>query len=89
MDNKETGKTPIVASKSFMAVGPTLHYSHKNVQRCWFLAVVAFGVSCMFWSKISAGSFWLFNAQAITTPEFWSLDRSIRTGVGIFESVFL
>jgi hypothetical protein len=85
MDSKETGKTPIVASKSFMAVGPTLHYSHKNVQRCWFLAVVAFGVSCIFWSKISTGSFWSFAAQTITTPEFWSLDKSIRTGVGIFE----
>jgi len=38
MDDKETEKTPIVASKSFMAVGPTLHYSHKNVQTCWLLA---------------------------------------------------
>jgi len=55
MDNKQIDKRPEVASKSFMAVGPTLHYSHKNVQRCWLLAVVAFGVSCLFWSKILTG----------------------------------
>ncbi len=71
MDNKETEKAPIAVSKSFMAVGPTLHYSHKNVQRCWLLAVAAFGVSCFFWSKIATGSFWSFDNQATTIPEFW------------------
>ena len=57
MDINETEKTPIAVSKSFMAVGPTLHYSHKNVQRCWLLAVVAFGMTCFFFSKIATGSF--------------------------------
>ena len=85
MDNKETEKTPIVVSKSFMAVGPTLHYSHRNVQRCWLLAVVAFGVSCLFWSKITTGVFWTFDFQKMTTPEFWRLGQSITTGVSIFE----
>jgi len=68
-----------------MAVGPTLHYSHKNVQICWLLAVGAFGLSCLFWSKIVTGSFWSFDVQTITTMEFWRLDQSITTGVSIFE----
>jgi len=85
MDDKETEKTPIVASKSFMAVGPTLHYSHKNVQTCWLLAVGAFCLTCLFWSKIVAGSFWSFDIQTVTTPEFWRLDQSMKTGISIFE----
>jgi len=85
MDNKETEKTPIVASKSFMAVGPTLHYSHKNVQRCWLLAIVAFGISCLFWSKILTGSFWAFNLRSVISPELWHLGQSVITGVSIFE----
>jgi TolA-binding protein len=68
-----------------MTAGPTLHYSHKNVQRCWFLAVMAFGISCLFWSKIVTGTFWSFNFGAVTSQEFWCLGRSLVTGVSIFE----
>ena len=71
--------------KSFMAVGPTLHYSHKNVQRCWLLALVAFGVSCFFWLKILTGSLWAFNFQTVTSPKLWHLGQSVITGVSIFE----
>ena len=85
MENKEAEKTPIVVSKSFMAFGPTLHYSHKNVQRCWILAIVAFGISCLFWSKIATGSFWSLEIEAVSTPEFWRLDQSLVTVVSIFE----
>ena len=85
MVNNQTEKAPISVSKPFMAVGPTLHYSHKNVQTCWLLAVAAFGISCLFWSKIVTGSFWSFDVQTITTMQFWRLDRSITTGVSIFE----
>jgi len=85
MDNKETEKTPIVATKSFMAFGPTLHYSHENVQRCWLLAIVAFALSCLFWSKIVNGAFWTFDFELAMTPSFWRLGQSITTGVSIFE----
>lgn len=85
MDNIETEKAPKVVSKSFMAVGPTLHYSHKNVQRCWLLAVVVFGTTCLFWSKILAGSFWSFSFSSVTSAEFWHLDRFVLSGVTIFE----
>ncbi|MBN1805245.1 MAG: hypothetical protein JW837_08350 [Sedimentisphaerales bacterium] len=85
MDSKETEKTPIAVSKSFMAVGPTLHYSHKNVQRCWLLAVVVFGMTCFFWSKITTGSFWSFDIQTATKPGFWHLGQTVVSGVSIFE----
>jgi hypothetical protein len=85
MDSIETEKTPIAVSKSFMAVGPTLHYSHKNVQRCWLLAVVAFGMTCFFFSKIATGSFWSFDIQTATRPEFWHLGQTVVSGVSIFE----
>jgi len=85
MDNKETDKTPIVASKSFLAVGPTLHYSHKNVQRYWLLALGVFSLSCLFWSKIVTGAFWPLDAEAVSSGEYWRLGRSIVTGVSIFE----
>ena len=85
MENIETEKTPIVVSKSFITFGPTLHYSHKNVQRCWLLAIIAFGISCLFWSKIATGSFWSLEIEAVTTPEFWRLDKSLVSVVSIFE----
>jgi len=85
MPNNDIGKTPKAASKSFMTVGPTLHYSHRNVQRCWLLAVAAFGASCLFWSKILTGSFWSFNLRTINSLEFWRLGESVITGVSIFE----
>jgi len=85
MENKQTEKAPIVTSKSFMTVGPTLHYSHRNVQRCWLLAVVAFGISCLFWSKIWTGSLWSFNFSTVTSPESWHLGQSVITGLSMFE----
>ena len=85
MENKQKEKTPKVASKSFMTVGPTLHYSHSNVLRCWLLAVAVVGVSCLFWSKIVTGLFWSFNLRTITSLEFWHLGRWVVTGVSIFE----
>jgi hypothetical protein len=85
MDSNETEKTQIAVSKSFMAVGPTLHYSHKNVQRCWLLAVIAFCMTCFFFSKIATGSFWSFDIQTAMKPEFWHLGQTVVSGVSIFE----
>ena len=85
MDNHETDKTPVVAPKSFLAVGPTLHYSHSNVQRCWILAVCAFCVSCLFWSKIVTGTFWSFDIESVASPDYWRLGGNLITGVSIFE----
>lgn len=84
MESKETDKTP-KAPKSFLAVGPTLHYSHANVQRCWLLAVVAFAITCLFWSRIVTGTFWAFDLQSKTPPDFWRLSHITVTGASIYE----
>jgi hypothetical protein len=85
MGKTEPEKTPRAVSKSFMAVGPTLHYSHENVQRCWLFAVVAFGLNCLFWSKIVTGSFWSFDINALGKAVNWRLDQFAVGGVSIFE----
>jgi len=68
-----------------MAVGPTLHYNHKNVQRCWLLALSAYALSCLFWSRILTGLFWSFNLETATSPQLWHLGRFIVSGASIFE----
>jgi hypothetical protein len=101
MNNKQAEKTtpaltgsdsslpkPGVASKSFMAFGPTLHYSHENVLRCWLLAFVTFSVSCLFWSKMLTGAFWSINLHNPTSSEFWRLGQSIITGASRGVSIF-
>ena len=85
MDNKQTEKTPKVSSKSFMTVGPTLHYSHKNVQTCWLLALAVFMACCLFWSRIVTGSLWSFNFDTVVSPQLWHLGRFVTTGTSIFE----
>jgi hypothetical protein len=85
MGKNKKDKAPKAVAKSFMTVGPTLHYSHKNVQRCWLLAVIVFGVGCFFWSRIVTGTFWSFDFQAALSPAHWRLGRFIATGASIFE----
>ncbi len=85
MSRKHVEKAPVVAAKSFMAVGPTLHYSHINVQRCWFLAIIVFSLTCLLWSKIATGSMASFDPNALFSLEAWRLDRLVLSGVSIFE----
>jgi len=88
MDNEQMDKGPKLASKSFMTFGPTLHYSHENVLKCWLLAIVAFSLSCLFWSKMLAGSFWVFDFNTVGSPEFWSLGKPVITGADRGVSIF-
>ena len=81
-DDKQTDKAP---TKPFMTVGPTLHYSHKNVIRCWLFALGVFGLSCLFWTKIQTGSFWGFEFEMLKTLPSWDLSRYVVNGVNIFE----
>ncbi|UCG59387.1 MAG: hypothetical protein JSU70_07715, partial [Phycisphaerales bacterium] len=85
MEGKESEQTPKAVSKSLLAVGPTLHYSHANVQRSWLLAVAAYGLSCLFWSRMVTGAAWPFDLQAIGSADFWRLEQSLVTGLSIFE----
>jgi len=84
MENRDTEKTP-KAPKSFLAVGPTLHYSHRNVQRCWLLAAIAFAIACLMWSRIVTGTFWALDLESQTAPDFWRLSQTTVTGASIFE----
>ena len=69
----------------FLAIGPTLHYSHNYVRRHWLLALLAFAITSIFFSKILTGSFWSFSIATVTTPNLWHLGQAIKTGVSIFE----
>jgi hypothetical protein len=81
---KESEKTP-KAPKTFLTVGPTLHYSHKNVQRYWLLAAFVFSLACLFWSRVVTGQFWAFDFASQRIPDFYDLGRNTITGVSIFE----
>ncbi|MCF7972875.1 MAG: hypothetical protein K9N55_03570 [Phycisphaerae bacterium] len=85
MSTKDVEKTPQVSAKSFMAVGPTLHYSHENVLIFWFLAVIVFALTCLFWSKIATGSFAAFDAAGVAVVDTWYLDRFVLSGISIYE----
>jgi len=70
-----------------MTVGPTLHYSHANVRRCWALAVVVFVAACLFWSKVLTGT---ALSLSFSDPDFigadsWSLGRFIVSPLSIYE----
>ncbi len=84
MENKEFEKT-LKTPKTFLAVGPTLHYSHRNVQFYWLLAAFMFSLTCLFWSRIVSGTFWAFDFDAQSIPDFHDLGRATITGVSIFE----
>jgi hypothetical protein len=83
--SNDSEKTPIATSKSFLAVGPTLHYSHTNVITFWLLTVITFSCCCLFWSKILTGTPWSFNPETVDSLQSWHLGRFLLTGVSIFE----
>ncbi len=82
--DKESEKTP-KTPKTFLAVGPTLHYSHRNVQFYWLLAAFVFSLACLFWSRIVTGGFWAFDFESQTIPDFRELGQVTISGVSIFE----
>lgn len=71
--------------KSFLSVGPTLRYSHRNVLWCWLGAIVAYSLCCLFWSKIMTGSFFSFRWELVTNIELWRIGRFVIEPVSIFE----
>lgn len=86
MDKTQPEKPLVLPSKkSFMTVGPTLHYSHKNVLRYWLLAVLVFATSSLFWSKIVTGTFLSFSPTVIISPKLWYLNQQGISIAGIFE----
>ncbi len=77
-------ESPQPLVKSFMAIGPTLHYSHRNVQLFWFLTLVVFCGLCLVWSRLTGTSVTdpftnLFHAEA------WGLGHTGTSVISIFE----
>ncbi len=86
MDDKQQGdKTPNSAPKSFMTAGPTLHYSHTNVLRCWLLAFAVYCLTCLLWSKVLTGSLFSCDLDSLTSISFWQLGKVIAAPISIFE----
>lgn len=66
--------------KSLMTAGPTLHYSHGNVNGCYFLAICVYYFTAVFWSKLLTGK--------LVCPEFPGpiyLEKLIFSPLSIFE----
>lgn len=85
----EKVNTPNTASaapvKSFMTAGPTLHYSHTNVLWFWFLTVVVYVITCMFWYSIVAGGPISFQLSEFKGGLLLSLGRFTTEPISIFE----
>jgi len=72
-------------TKSFMTVGPTLHYSHSNVRRCWMLAVVIFWCCCFFFARTLTGPGPAVDIRGLFDSSHWSLGRFIESPLSIYE----
>ena len=68
------------ASKSFLTLGPTLHYSHANVRRCHFLSLSIYLAASLFISKLMTGV--LFS---IDLNGQWYLQQFLFSPLSIFE----
>ncbi|NIA17223.1 MAG: hypothetical protein GWO86_02630 [Planctomycetes bacterium] len=68
------------ASKSFLTLGPTLHYSHANVRRCHFLSLLVYLAASLLISKLTTGV--LFSID-LNGP--WYLQRFLFHPLSIFE----
>jgi len=80
MPDIDIPKTEKLVSKSLMTAGPTLHYSHANVNGCYFLAVCVYYVASVFWSKLLTGK--------LICPEFpgpFYLEKFVLSPLSIFE----
>ena len=71
--------------KSFMAAGPTLHYSHDFVHRFWGLTVIIYILVCSFWNRILIGGLISLVPTDVIDPGLWSLGRFVASPVSIYE----
>ena len=66
--------------KSLMTAGPTLHYSHGNVNGCYFLAILVYYIAAVFWSKLLTGGH-----RCPDFPGLFYLEKLIQAPLSIFE----
>ncbi len=85
MTENQNENTPKLGPKSFLSVGPTLHYSHNNVISCWVVSLGVFVLACLFWSKLLAGVFFSFDPDILTDLSLWRIGHYTVDPVSIFE----
>lgn len=76
---------PAGPAKSFMTAGPTLHYSHANVHRCWGLSLIVYAGVCFFWLRLISGQVLVLNLLEIIQPASWDLGRVVSHPLSIYE----
>lgn len=81
-NDAETASGP---SKSFMTVGPTLHYSHANVMNHWWLAVAVYVITCLFWSWMLTGNALDIDSNGMVKFDPWDLGRFVVSPISIYE----
>jgi len=84
-ESSQTNKPAPGPVKSLMTAGPSLHYSHANVTAFWLGAVLIYTFTCLFWSKMLAGSFLPFTIESIVDSSRWQLQRFLVYPLSIFE----
>ena len=80
-----TTKLSSAPLKSFMAAGPTLHYSHQFVHRFWGLTVVVYVLACIFWNRILIGGLISLVPGDLIDPVLWGLGRFVASPISIYE----
>jgi len=70
--------------KSFMTVGPTLHYSHTNVLWCWVLSILVYAAACLFWTQVHTGRIQLTWSHVFDVDANW-LQPYVDRPLSIFE----
>ena len=85
MAESPTTKSSETPLKSFMAAGPTLHYSHDYVHRFWGLTVVVYILACFFWNRILIGGLISLVPTDVIDPALWSLGRFVASPISIYE----
>ena len=72
-------------TKSFMTVGPTLHYSHLHVYRHWWMTLIVYTAVCIFWSKILTGAISSLQLTSVNIANVFSLGNFVIAPISIYE----
>lgn len=77
-----SGTPPV---KSFMTAGPTLHYSHTNVLWLWFLTVLVYVATCLFWHAIVIGGTFSIGPLEFADTDLIRLGQYAMAPISIYE----
>ncbi|HOK95347.1 MAG TPA: hypothetical protein PK525_03755 [Anaerohalosphaeraceae bacterium] len=71
--------------KSFMTVGPTLHYSHSHVHAMWGITVFVFVIVCYFWNQIQIGGPVSIDPMELADTSLFRLGQIVVRPISIYE----